>query len=492
MGANIRFPINTLCCTAMSLLLAGTGFCKEAATGFVGLENDSGVWWFKSPEGKPFLSIGINHVEPLYWQSPNNTAFVSETYGPELFSPDGKFRDGSPVVEKWAHRVAVNLESWGFNTFGFHNPLLDSLHAPGPFYYVVEMDIPIPWGWNMSRSELTRAFKRRPCDVFGDEFAATVEANALEFVKPRADDPLVLGYAYTDGPPWTVADDRDPAALQKLTASEKTLHPWVLAMMSQPAGAKGKQAWVAMMKERYPSPEKAGEPYGCKVASWGELAGTTAWAAIADPAKAKEDSQAFLERMIRRWYEVRKNAIRKYDAHHLILGDKLNMNRDRKFPEQLARSLHLMRDYVDVINIQYYAPFEEQRDTLAFLYKESGKPVLNGDTARDPLWEDAPPSDIAFYAKLGQTYADHVARLFALPYFIGWHHCGYMRGLRRPYVEALKRGDRKAVEFYEKSKHTYREGFVSELEVPIEPLVQPLGLSLRKCEDIHRASGAAQ
>jgi len=466
------------------------GLCSAASPGFVTLKKDDGVWWFKSPDGKPFLSIGANHVEPVYWQSPNNEKFVEETYGPDFFLPDGNIRDGSPSAAKWAGHVAANFKSWGFNTFGFHNPLYTSLHAAGVPYYVVQLDIPTPWGWNMSRSELLRALKKRPTDVFSDEFVAVVEANAAEQVKPRANDPQVLGYAYTDGPHWTVDDDKDPVVSGKLTAAEKTLHPWVLTLMSQPAGAKGKQAWLAMMKERYPSAEQAGAVYGVNAPTWEDLAATTAWTEISDPARAADDSQAFLEKIMRRWYEVRKNAIRKYDANHLILGDKLNMNRDRKHPEQLARSLHLMKDYVDAINIQYYAPFSEQKDTLDFLYKESQLPVLNGDTACNPLWEDNPVTNTEFYGKLGQTYADHVTKLFGLPYFVGWHHCGYMRGLRRLYVEALKRGDQKAIQGFEKSRTTHREGFVSEFEEPIDALVKPLGLAIQNCGEVHRASGA--
>ena len=473
-----------------AVLLAGWGTCSAASPGFVSLQNEAGVWWFKSPAGKPFLSIGANHVEPIYWQSPNNARFVSETYGPDFFLPDGSIRDGSPSAAKWAEHVATNFKNWGFNTFGFHNPLYSSLHSAGVPYYVVQLDIPTPWGWNMSRSELLRALKKRPVDVFGDDFAAIIEANAAEQVKPRANDPQVLGYAYTDGPPWTVDDDKNPEVHGKLNEVEKTLHPWVLVLMSQPASAKGKQAWIAMMKERYPSAEKAGAVYSVNASTWDELSSTTAWTAISDPAKAAADSQAFLEKIMRQWYSVRKNAIRKYDANHLILGDKLNMNRDRRHPEQLARSLHLMKDYVDVINIQYYAPFKEQKDTLDFLYKESHLPVLNGDTACNPLWEDNPVTNTEFYAKLGRTYADHITSLFSLPYFIGWHHCGYMRGLRRPYVEALKRGDQKAIQGFEKSKTTYREGFVSEFEEPIEALLKPLGLAIQNCEKIHRESGA--
>lgn len=469
-----------------------SGLCSASSPGFVTLEKDAGVWWFKSPDGKPFLSIGANHVEPTYWQSPNNEKFVSETYGPDFFLPDGNIRDGSPSAAKWADHIATNFKNWGFNTFGFHNPLYTSLHSAGVPYYVVQLDIPTPWGWNMSRSELLRALKKRPVDVFSDEFAAIVEANAVEQVKPRANDPQVLGYAYTDGPHWTVDDDTDPEVLGKLTAAEKTLHPWVLTLMSQPAGAKGKQAWIAMMKERYPSSEQAGAVYGVSTPTWDDLAATTGWTAISDSAKAADDSQAFLEKIMHQWYSLRKNAIRKYDANHLILGDKLNMNRDRKHPVELARSLHLMKNYVDAINIQYYAPFDEQKDTLDFLYKESQLPVLNGDTACSPLWEDNPVTNTEFYGKLGRTYADHVTRLFGLAYFVGWHHCGYMRGLRRPYIEAVKRGDKKTVEFYEKSKHTYREGFVSEFEEPIDALVKPLGLAIQNCEKLHRESAAAE
>jgi len=470
------------------ILLAGRAEAKSA--GFVGLENDSGVWWFKSPEGNPFLSLGFNHIEPVYWQSPNNEAYVRKTYGPELFLPDGSIRAGSPAAEKWARKVAANFQDWGFNTFGFHNPLLQCLHAADPAsYYVVELGVRYPWGWNMSRSELTRAFKKRPMDIFGDAFVAEAGADAEKLVKPRAEDPQVLGYAYTDGPPWTVKDDEDAAMLSNLTPAERTLHPWVLSLMSLPADAKGKQAWIALMKERYPSAEKAGETYGCKVVDWDGLASNTVWALISDKAKAETDSIAFLEKILRQWYEVRKKAIRRYDTVHLILGDKLNMNRDWKYPEQLARCLRLMKDYVDVINIQYYAPFAEQHSALDFLYKESGKPVLAGDTACNPLWEDNPVENTAFYAKLGATYADHLTNLFSLPYFIGCHHCGYMRGLRTAYVNALKQGDQKTIDFHVRSKHTYREGFVSEFEEPIDALVAPLRKAARNCEKLHRASG---
>lgn len=377
----------------------------------------------------------------------------------------------------------MNLKSWGFNTLGMHNPPLASLRSAEVAAYVVELDLHAPWGWNMKRSELTRAFARNPMDVFDGAFAAAARANAEQCVRPVAADPRVLGYAYTDGPPWTVDEDGPGAG--------PVLHPWVGAIMSLPADAPGKQAWLALMKARYASAGDAGATYGRAATTWDELAAVTVWPAVSNAPVAAADSRAFLERLMRQWYEVRRDAIRAIDARHLILGDKLNANRDARHPDDRAWSLAVVKDYVDVIFIQYYAPIGEQRGTLAAIHDSTGKPILIGDTACRPLWKDCAPDDVAFYGDMGSVYADHVTGLFELPYVVGWHHCGYMRGLRPPYVAALKRGDRAAIEDHVKRKMTLREGFITETEQPLDRLLTPLVGALADAERVHRASGAA-
>ena len=474
-------------CGILGAYLLGSAGCLlgSEGTGFVGLVNKDGVWWFTAPDGRPFLSVGANHVEGLYWQSPNNREFVRQTYGPDLVSADGQIKEGGEAAKKWATNVARSFEGAGFNTFGFHNPLSPSLRLASKAYYVVELDLRTPWGWNMTRPQLLQAMRRRPTDIFSETFRRSVEANAVESVTPRAADPMLLGYAYTDGPPWTVSDGPDSAAVKKLSAAERVLHPWCLALMSLPANSAGKQAWLTLMKTRYPTAEKAGATYGRPSATWESLGADKDWLTLSDPRQAAADSVAFLDVIMRRWYSMRHAAIRKHDPHHLILGDKLNMGRDHRYPLELARSLEAMQPYVDVINIQYYAPAEEQVKTLSLLHRLSGKPILNGDTACNPLWEDNPATHTAFYEKLGRTYADHVTQLFALPYFIGWHHCGYIRGLRKPYLEALQKGDTKTAKSYEDARHTYREGFFTELEEPITPLLAPLSQALRESEQVH-------
>ncbi len=475
------------------ILLFLLTLCVSAQDKAVTVTQENGVWWFRSPAGANFLSIGANHVEPLYWQSPRNAEFVRETYGGEIFAKDGSFDEESAAVKKWSANVAANFKDWSFNTLGFHNPLSRSLQEAVGGYYVCQLAIPVSWGWNMKRSELVASFAKRPMDVFDDAFRAQLDEVADQLVKPRANDPRLLGYAYTDGPPWTVDDDASSAVFAKLSPAQRQLHPWVHALMSLPATAAGKQAWIEFLKKRHADVAKAAAVYAVRAATWEELAACTQWHDLGD-AKVGADSRAFLSILMRRWYEARHRSIRQHDPAHLILGDKLNMNRDRKFPVQLANSLKAMRGFVDVISVQYYGPADEQVATLAAVHRESGLPIINGDTTCKPFWPDNSlrGENPAFYQSLGQTYDETLTKLFAQPWFIGWHHCGYMRGLRKPYIDAVKKGNAKEVANYEQRGVLYREGFIDDHERPIESILTPLKAAIAKCEGLHKTHAAPQ
>ena len=135
-------------------------FSVSAQDKAVTVKQENGVWWFRSPTGANFLSIGANHVEPIYWQSPRNADFVRETYGGEIFAKDGSLDEESAAVKKWSAHVAANFKDWGFNTLGFHNPLSRSLQEAVGGHYVCQLAIPVSWGWNMKRSELIASFAK--------------------------------------------------------------------------------------------------------------------------------------------------------------------------------------------------------------------------------------------------------------------------------------------------------------------------------------------
>lgn len=472
------------------LLLCVAAFAAVQDHKSVSVEQQDGVWWFRSPAGARFLSIGVNHIEPVYWQSPRNAEYVRETYGGDVFNTDGSFDDDSAIVKKWAARVATTFKDWGFNTLGFHNPLSHSLQEAVDGWYVCHLPFQVPWGWNMKRSELVAAFARRPTDIFDDRFRVQLDELAVKLVQPRAADPRLLGYAYTDGPPWTVEDDADSPAFARLSPARKQLHPWVHALMSLPAAAPGKKAWIELLKKRHAIPTQAAAVYATQATNWDELAARTQWDDLGDVRAAAADSRAFLAVLMRRWYEARHQSIRRHDAHHLILGDKLNMNRAQKFPVELANSLKAMRGLVDVISVQYYAPADEQVTTLAAVHRESGLPILNGDTTCMPFWADNTlrGENAEFMKTLGDCYQETLTKLFAQAWFIGWHHCGYMRGLRQPYITALKKGDTKETASFEKRRVLYREGFITDHEEPIDAIRTPLKSAINQCEKLHCGS----
>jgi hypothetical protein len=63
-------------------------------------------WLFKSPEGRPFFSIGLNHVDSATLRYPENIQLWCEKYGNSQ--------------QRWLQEaVAPDLRAWGFNTLGW-------------------------------------------------------------------------------------------------------------------------------------------------------------------------------------------------------------------------------------------------------------------------------------------------------------------------------------------------------------------------------------
>lgn len=75
-----------------------------AKTGFVRVEEIEGVWWFVSPTGEPFLSLGVNHIEPHLWMGPYNRQHTIARYGPDFILPDGRFNPDGDAARKWIDR----------------------------------------------------------------------------------------------------------------------------------------------------------------------------------------------------------------------------------------------------------------------------------------------------------------------------------------------------------------------------------------------------
>ena len=79
---------------------------QTAPEGFFTLGKRDNHWWLITPEGKPFFTIGLNHIDPASLRYPENIHIWREKYG------------GSTL--RWIKEsVAPNLKQWGFNTVGW-------------------------------------------------------------------------------------------------------------------------------------------------------------------------------------------------------------------------------------------------------------------------------------------------------------------------------------------------------------------------------------
>ena len=74
--------------------------------GYFTLGKRKGHWFLLTSDGRPFFTIGLNHIDPASLRYPENLKIWKDKY------------DGSTI--KWIKEsVAPNLRSWGFNTVGW-------------------------------------------------------------------------------------------------------------------------------------------------------------------------------------------------------------------------------------------------------------------------------------------------------------------------------------------------------------------------------------
>lgn len=215
-------------CALLILLAAGSAGCGGTApdaepaleldaTGFFHTQQGRGRWWLVTPDGKPFFSLGVNHV----------------TANPDTDRVTGQCPYCDSVAKNyatnqdWADATLNRLDGWGFNTVGAWSDV-DLFSAKMP--YTVLLDL----GSGVS-------------DWFAPEFEASSASTAAKSVAPRKDDPNLLGWFLDNELHWG-RDWRDADTLletyQKLPAGS----PGRVAADAHAGDASG---FVHALAERY-------------------------------------------------------------------------------------------------------------------------------------------------------------------------------------------------------------------------------------------------
>ena len=380
------------------------------ATGSFRTEKDD-RWWLVTPEGNAFLTLGINHFHPNFW----NQDYNREAWRERLGVASMNLSQSGPALRAW---FLDTCREYGFNTVGVHNTLqvLNAPRAVMPYVQPIAF-VEIPhWKTEIPDDNFV--------DVFADEFERHCDRLAMQLALPIKDDPFLLGYAMTDCPLFTEEDCRERPDVIGGARREGRVG-WPRRLRNLPAVAAGKQAYVATVRDLYGG--KIGDfntTYGTTFDSFDALERAKQWRQQTDLSNASEtrDNIEFLKRVVFKYYQTAHEAIRRYDPSHLFFGDKINANTDA-----LDTVLPVTSQFTDVVFYQMYARYEVQRPGLDRWSQRVGMPFVNGDSAYTMITDDMPRP----YGPVADNLAQRIEwteeffrSAFARPEFVGWHYCG--------------------------------------------------------------------
>ena len=469
-GLNVR----SLLASFMTLILLFGFFATTAraqeATGFINVKQIDGVWWFINADGDKFVSVGVNHIEPHLWLAPYNKALTLKKYGSDMVGAEGHFNTKGSAAKKWIDAQVKTTRELGFNTFGKHtHPTIDPKLYQDQIYYIASLDTAPFAGWQQRRGRGPRP------DVFSADFKNHVETRVKQVAQLHKDSRNLIGYLYTDVPSWIMG------RAEQIERDDTTMiYPWINAIVALGESSPGKLRWLKHLQERYPNAEAAAKIWGMPISptygiSWAEMARQMDWTKSTDAAAAKEDMLTFMPIIAEQWYSLHATLIRKHDPNHLILGDKNMVMWHYDF------MLPSIKKHVDVVCVQAYGPWGKDMKLSDKIYKATGKPIFNGDGCFGLAGPNQQEWGVKGF-RTGATSVEDVALkyeemlrgMMATPYYIGWHHCGYieqwdesergdaprnengfidpMEKLRTQWTDVLKIVNRSAAKLHEAAK----------------------------------------
>lgn len=158
------------------------------------IQKGKGRFLLHDPKGKPFFSIGLNHLDSATLRYPENGSIWQEKYHNSM--------------EEWLKKdVRVNLKKWGFNTVGWTQEVVTrglTNHRHSRNFTPEEyrwLDMPYCHMLHFADFHQWDAEVRHP-DFFKTDFSDWCDYVARDEAARLADDPNLIGYFYLDCPTW--------------------------------------------------------------------------------------------------------------------------------------------------------------------------------------------------------------------------------------------------------------------------------------------------
>lgn len=339
---------------------------QPSPEGFFSLGRRKGHWFLLDPEGKPFFTIGLNHIDPAALRYLENIDIWRKEYGAS--------------IERWLKEsVRPNLRGWGFNTVGWVQEVVtraptNHRHSRN-FTYEEYQWLGMPYCHMLPFVDFHQwEVETRNPDLKSSDFEEWCDFVARQECAQLADDPKLIGYFYVDCPTWV---------------------------------------------HTRPGNEWRGPLF--------------------DPKRLESESgRRELFELASRYYQVTHDAVRRYDQHHLIFGDRYEGR--APLPEEVVKAA---LPFVDVLSFQHFSDTDRIRQDFERWHAFSGKPMLLADAARHRSLPDG------YRGHDPRWYRETLTMLRELSCSIGFHLCGaYVRNRCRRcgLLDDRERPDQVAVE----------------------------------------------
>ena len=386
------------------------------ATGWFRTEKIDGKWWFVTPGGTLFLSLGITCVgtwertfvekreawfewlpdaaDPLFgafYSYLSGAHSMAEPIGGEgktfsFYGANLVRKYGDAWKDKWRKSVYLRLRHWGFNTIANWSQEDVLVHSDMPFVASTSLN-------NVRLIESARGYWQKMMDVYDPSFEENA-ASATKYIGDKyGENPLCIGYFVDNELAW-----------------EGVVEGVLASGPDQPV----RLALFDFLRERHGSLEGLNKAWGVSLADWNALE-----PAAAVGAAAQKDMSDFLYAFAHRYFAVVNRELKKHAPNQLYLGCRF-----ASAPNEAVRAC---ADVADVVSANlYYAriPADKWAGKNAL-----EKPVIIGEFHFGALDRGMFHTGLVGakdQADRAARYKEYVGSVVDNPSFIGCHWFQYI------------------------------------------------------------------
>ncbi len=418
-------------------------------------QDDGGRWWFVTPEGHPFWSIGTTCIrlgdvspvagrEHLFEQLPDTKGRCAEALRSDRAGRAGisfycwNMLRKYGTHEAWHQRVLDRFVTWGVNSAGnwCEPPVLNQRRIPH-----------VRWASGRDRrgSGAHEFASPRFPDVWDPAWETFLDEHFAEVTAEARDNPWLVGWFVDNESPWKN-----------------------MRLLEAPPAGPIRRAWLEFCREHFADLAAASAAFQTHCDNWESVRLLTDEQIPADgPGRAAMD--LFEGRYADRYAGTIRRVLKTHDPNHLYLGCRFVNYRPH---EHIVRGVGR---HVDVLSVNCYS-LHPPRDRYQEWHDLSGgRPLLIGefhfalesDRQLPPLYRCYSP------AERREFYDEYVRQFASMPFSLG---CHWFQHADQPITGRASNGENQPI------------GFVDITDRPHEDLVAAARSVTGKLWDWHAES----